>query len=63
MKVVLCLRLWPFPLYREPGRRRLQRTVDGHRLEAERLFRYLLVLNKDTTDPLNSLKFYVIILE
>jgi hypothetical protein len=63
MKVVLCLKLSPSPLYRVAGFRRLQRTVGGHRLEAERLSRHLLVLNKDTTDPLNSLKFYVIILE
>ena len=63
MKAVLCLKFWSFPLYEEAGCRRLQRTVDEHRLEAERLFRYLLVLTKDTTDPLNSLKFYVIILE
>ena len=63
MRVVLCLKVCSFPLYRGAGRRRLQRTVDEQRLEAERLFRYLTFLKKDTTDPLKSLKLYVIVLE
>jgi hypothetical protein len=63
MKVVLCLKVWPSPLYHEAGCRRIQRTVHEQRLEAERLFKYSLILKKDATDPLDSLKFYVIILK